>query len=138
MIRRSIAWVALIGLLGLAACGENDTETNATTQTAAGDVARYCALTKELDAEGEKFFSGLGRDASPQEFQGAERRFIEHHENDLDELRQTAPARLKTDVDKLLAGMRRRAGLKPAEDVSEQEATAAEERIQAFERRECR
>lgn len=138
MIRRSIAFVALVALVGLAACGEDDTQTNVVTPPAAGDIARYCALTKKLDAEGEKFFSGLGRDASPREFEAAERRFIQEHMNDLDDLRQAAPAPIKADVDRLLAGMHQRAGLKSAEDVTEQDASAAEERIKAFERRECR
>jgi hypothetical protein len=136
MIRCSSLKIALVALLGLAACGGDDAE-NDRAQTAAGDVARYCALTKELDSAGEMFFSGLGQDASPEEFQAAERRFIEHHSDDLDELRAAAPARLKPDVDKLLAGMHQRAGLKSASDVSEREASAAEERIRAFEKREC-
>jgi hypothetical protein len=137
MIRRSIAVVALAALLS--ACGGDDANNNDRAQTADGDVQRYCTLTKELDAAGEKFFSGLEReDASAEEFEAAERRFVERHSGDLDELRRAAPARLKPDVDKLVAGMRRRAGLKPTIEVSERDASAAEGRIQAFERRGCR
>lgn len=39
---------------------------------------------------------------------------------------------------KLFAGMRERASLKPGIEVSEAQASAAEERIKAFERRSCR
>lgn len=138
MTRLVIPIAAVVALLGLAACGGNDEDDNDNTPTtAAGDVQRYCALTKELDAAGEEIFGALGEDASPEEFEAAERRFVERHARELDELLRVAPARLKPDVETLLAGMRQRAGLRSGVEVSEREASAADERIQAFERREC-
>lgn len=143
MLRRSIITVAVLAALALVACGDDSDEgagnepTTATVATA-GDVERYCALTRELDAEGEQFFAGLGRDASPAQYEAAERRFIEAHSADLDELGRVAPSAIKSDVQKLFAGMRERAGLQPAIEVSEAQASAAEARIQAFEKRSCR
>lgn len=140
MLRLSIAVAALVALLGLAACGGDDPEDggSAARAIAAGDVERYCALTKRLDAAGEEDFRVLEeQDASPEEFQAAERRFIERHARELEELRGVAPARLKPDVDTLLAAMRQRAGLKAPTEVGESKASAAEGRIQAFEEREC-
>lgn len=134
MIRNSIAGIAVAAAV-LAACGDDDDK----TRTSASGADRYCALTAQLDAAGDKFFSELERrDASPQEFEAAERRFVEAHTQELDRLRRAAPASIRSDLDKLVAGMHQRAGLKPAARVSEREASAAEERIRAFERRECR
>lgn len=138
MTRPSIALAAVVALLGLAACGGDDTDDSDNSRaTAAGDVERYCALTKELDAAGEEIFAPLGEDASPEDYEAAERRFVERHTRELDELRQVAPASLRPDVQTLLAGIRQRAGLEPDMQVSEREASAAEERVRAFESREC-
>ena len=144
MLRRSIITVAVVAALALVACGDDARDegagSKATTATvaAAGDVERYCALTRELDAEGEAFFADLGEDARPEQYEAAERRFIETHSDDLDELGSVAPNAIEADVHKLFAGMRERAGLQPAIEVSEAQASAAEERIQAFEQRNCR
>lgn len=54
-----------------------------------------------------------------------------------DELARVAPREIAADVQTLFAGMRQRAGLKPAKQVSEAQASAAESRIRAFERRSC-
>jgi len=89
--------------------GDDDDSTSATrtaTIAAAGDVERYCALTRELDAEGEAFFADLGEDARPEEFEAAERRFIETHRGDA--LARVAPREIATDVHTLFAGMRQR------------------------------
>ena len=139
MLRLSIALAALIALLGLAACGgdDNDDERAGRDTAAAPDVGRYCQLAKELDAKGEEHFASLGEDASPKEFQAAERRFVERYRAQLDELHRVAPTEIKADVDKVLAAMRQRAGLTTTTEVGEREAAAAEKRIQAFEKREC-
>lgn len=139
MLRTSLIAVALVALMGLAACGgsDNDESAKPSASTTAEDRARYCALTRQLDADGEKFFAGLGRDASPKEFEAAERRFIRDSRPQLDELRRVAPRQIAADVDKLLAGMQQRAGLTPAIAVSEAQASAAEKRIQAYEKRNC-
>lgn len=138
MSRTSLVAVALVALLGLAACGADDNDEPATaTPSSAEDRDRYCALTRELDADGEKFFAGLGRDASPKEFEAAERRFVEDSSARLDELQRVAPRQIAADVAKLLAGMRQRAGLQPTITVSEAQASAADERVQAYEKRNC-
>ncbi len=144
MLRRSIITVALLAAIALVACGDDGgdegagREAAAATVAAGGDVERYCALTRELDAEGEAFFADLGEDARPEQYEAAERRFIETHSDDLEELGRVAPSAIRTDVQRLFAGMRERAGLPPAIEVSEAQASAAEERIQAFEKRSCR
>lgn len=140
MTRPTLITIAVAALLGLAACGDDDAGERAatgTTTVVAQDPDRYCALTRELDASGEKFFANLGRDATAKEFEAAERRFIEQSSAKLDELRQAAPQQIAADVEKLLAGMQKRAGLKPAIAVSEAQSSAAEKRIRAYEKRAC-
>lgn len=141
MIRHLTMSAVLAATLALAACGGDEPNSGRATAPATtaqtGDVERYCALVQELDTAGEKFFSGLGEDASPKEYEAAERRFIEEFQPKLSELEQAAPPQIADDVDTLLASMRDRAGLKTATDVTEQEASAAERRIKAFEKREC-
>ncbi|MEX2194896.1 MAG: hypothetical protein WD844_06385 [Thermoleophilaceae bacterium] len=139
MLRLPIVLAALIALLGLAACGGDDNgETTSRADAAATpDVGRYCQLVKELDARGEEHFASLGEDASAEDFEAAERGFVERYEAELDELQRVAPTEIKADAEKLLAAMRQRAGLTTTTEVDEAEAAAAEERIQVFEKREC-
>ncbi len=140
MTRTTLIAIAVAALPGLAACGDDDSGGSAATQTTtvvAQDPVRFCALTRELDASGETFFAKLGRDATPKEFEAAERRFVEQSGAKLDALRQAAPRQIAADVEKLLAGMQKRAGLKPAIAVTEAQSSAAEARIQAYEKRNC-
>lgn len=139
MIRSSAIILALIAALALSACAEEDTSKAQTTTTAAaGDVNRYCALTRQLDAEGEQFFTDLDEDSSPSEFQAAERRMVEHSADELDELQRVAPGQIKSDVRKVVAALHERAGLQPQITVSEAEASAAEKRVMAYEKRNCK
>ena len=141
-MRRSAIIVATVLTLALAACGEDDEDTTAGSQTstaaAAADPDRYCALTRELDAEGEQFFAGLGEDATPEEYEAAERRFITRFAGKLEELEQAAPQEIKRDVGTLLRGQRERAGLPAATKVGESEGATAETRIRAWEKRNCK
>ncbi len=141
MTRTPLIAIAVAAVLGLAACGDDDesggSAATPTTTAVAQDPDRYCALTRELDASGEAFFADLGRDATPKEFEAAERRFVEQSGAKLDALRQAAPQRIAADVEKLLAGMHKRAGLKPAIAVTEAQSSAAEARIRAYEKRNC-
>lgn len=50
---------------------------------------------------------------------------------------RSAPAEIRDDVQKLLAGMRQRAGLEAPDEVTEAEVSAADERVNAFEERAC-
>ena len=141
-MRRPAIIVATVLILALTACGDDgDGETGAGGSTAtvatAVDPDRYCALTRELDAAGEQFFSGLGEDATPEQYEAAERRFMTRFAGKLEELEQAAPREIKRDVGTLLAGQRERAGLPTTTKVEESEGTAAETRIQAWEKRSC-
>lgn len=142
-MRHSALIIAAIATLVLAACGDDDTDTGGSSPTttvaaAAGDAERYCALTRELDREGEQFFASLGEDARPEEYEAAERRFITRFAGKLAELEQAAPREIDDDVDTLLAGQRRRAGLPTPTRVDEAASSAAEERIRAWEQRTCK
>jgi hypothetical protein len=144
-MRRPAVIVAAVLTLALAACGDDDEDaggaggsTATATVAAAGDPDRYCALTRELDAEGEQFFASLGRDATPAQYEAAERRFITRFAGELEEVEQAAPQEIKRDVGTLLAGQRERAGLPTATKVEESEGDAAETRIQAWEKRNCK
>lgn len=140
-MRRPAVIVVTVLTLALAACGDDDEETGAggstATVAAAADPDRYCALTRELDTEGEQFFAGLGEDAKPEEYEAAEQRFITRFAGKLEELEQAAPQEIKRDVGTLLAGQRERAGLPTATKVEESEGAAAETRIRAWENRNC-
>lgn len=134
--------VAAVLTLALAACGgDDDTKTSAGSSTATVAAAaapdRYCALARQLDAEGEQFFAGLGEDAQPEEYEAAERRLVARFAGKLEELEQAAPQEIKRDVATLLAGQRERAGLPTATRIEESEGAAAETRIQAWEKRNC-
>lgn len=146
MLRTSVTAFALVALLGLGACGDDSDEGDtsagnqptATAPAAADpDPERYCALTRRLDAEGEKFFTGLDENATPQQFEAAEAKFVKQMQPKLDELRRVAPRAIAADVEKLLAGMQQRAGMKPAIGVTEAESSAAEARVQRYEKRDC-
>lgn len=142
MLRRSTTTLALVTTLALAACGGDDQsgDTRAATTTSAAatqNTQRYCQLTRDLDAAGEDFFADLGEDAKPEEFEAAERRFVERYGDELEVIRAAAPPEIRDDVQKVLIGMRQRAGLKTPVEVSEAEVEAADERVRAFEERAC-
>ncbi len=138
---RPILILALTSLLALSACGDDDGDGESATQTqtvaAAGDADRYCELTRSLDKQGEKFFAGLDERSTEAEFQAAERRSVEAFADEFEELKRVAPPEIRTDVPKLLAGIQKRAGLQPDIEVTQRQSSAAEERISAFEKREC-
>lgn len=142
MLRRSTTTLAVVTTIALAACGGEDdsTGTPAATTTSAGateNTERYCGLVAEFDAAGEDFFAGLGEDSKPEEFEAAERRFVERYDDELEALGRSAPAEIRDDVQKVLAGMRQRAGLEAPTEVPEAEVDAADERVRAFEERAC-
>lgn len=141
-MRRTAVIIATFATVAIAACGDDDADTSRTSTTptvaaAAPDPDRYCALTRELEAGGEKVFASLGEDARPEEYEAAERRFITRFAGQLEELEQVAPREIERDVATLLAGQRRRAGLPATTTVSEAEGSAAETRILAWEKRNC-
>ena len=140
MLRPSVIAVVLVSLLGVSACGDDDdtATTPPATVAAAGDVDRYCALTRRLDTEGQRFFAGLDEDSSEAQFKAAERRSVEHFADEFAELEQVAPREIRADVPKLLAGLYERAGLRPKIEVTEAESSAAEKRVKAYERRNCK
>jgi hypothetical protein len=132
--------VVVVAALAFAACGEDDsapTTARATATPSAGDAERYCALTRAMDAAGEKFFAALERDkqATPQDYEAAERTFVERFAQEFETIEAAAPAQIRTDVGLLLAGQRRRAGL--GGSVDEAQVGAAERRILRYERRNC-
>lgn len=139
MTRHLTTAIALVATLALAACGEDDTAQTSARATAtppSGDVERYCALTREMDAAGTKFFARLERDnATADDFEAAERRFVERFAPQFEQIEQVAPAAIRADIELLLAGQRARAGLGGA--VDEQAVGAAERRVRRYERRQC-
>ncbi len=147
MFRHLKTLTTVAAALALGACGGDDDPSGeraaaSTTTTQAGtaqgrDAERYCGLVERLDAAGEKFFSDLGEDAEPKDFEKAERRFIEQHAQELSELEQVAPPQIARDVDALMTAMRQRAGIDTTVQVTEKAAQAAERRVKAFEKRAC-
>jgi hypothetical protein len=137
---RFLITAIVLATVALAACGEDDTaqpSARATATPPAGDAERYCALSREMDAAGTKFFARLERkeNATAEDYEAAERRFVERFAPQFDAIETAAPAEIRDDVAILLAGQRQRAGL--GGSVDEAEAGAAEKRVQAYEKRHC-
>ena len=122
-----LAALALAPLVG--GCGDGDAPD-------AGNPARYCALTAELDALGETIFGALPETAGAAEFAAAEQELVRRAGERLDELERVAPEEIRADVPVLIEGLRARAGI-PGAEVDEAEAEAAEQRILAYEERAC-
>ncbi len=101
-----------------------------------GNPDRYCRITQRLGAAGEKAFGGLGRDASPADYEAAERAFVLNNAALLDALISAAPATLTPHVDTMLNSMRERGGL-PVAHVPNDDAANAEKHVHAFERKHC-
>lgn len=123
--------VAVVGLTGLVACGDDD--------EAAGpaDTQRYCELARQLDEAGEEeieidFQSGT---PDPEEVRAEMRQFLDDHDDEIDELQRVAPDEISSDVRDLVAALEEVAttGDFAALDIDE-----GEQRIQEFEERECR
>jgi hypothetical protein len=138
-ILRSATLLTVAIALVAVGCGDDDDEARTVSRSNAS-AERYCELTQRLDAEGEKFFARLEKSAenpTPADFQAAERRFIETFADSLRKIETAAPDAIEDDVRILLEGQRVRAGLAPKDAVSEAEASDAEERVRAFEKRRC-
>jgi hypothetical protein len=132
MSRPRTARLALLAAAALAACGDDAVEPAAVTGP---DL--FCALARELAAAGERHFASLGRDARPEEYEAAERAFVEAQAARLDAIEAAAPPEISADVRTLLAAQRGRAGMPDSTPVDEKAAGAAEERVKGFERRHC-
>jgi hypothetical protein len=129
----TIVMVAAVALVGFG-CGDDDGDEGAPDATAS--VERYCELTRELDRAGEEFFEDLEKDpdATPKDYQAAERQLVEESEESLDELQDVAPAEIKDDVAILVQALSARAGLEAEVPPN---AEAAETRITKFEKQNC-
>ena len=132
---RFLITAIVLATVALAACGDTaQPSARATATPPAGDAERYCALSREMDAAGTKFFARLERkeNATAEDYEAAERRFVERFAPQFDAIETAAPAEIRDDVAILLAGQRQRAGLGGSVD-----AGAAEKRVQAYEKRHC-
>ena len=137
---RYLTTAIVLATFALAACGDDDTaqpSARATATPPAGDAERYCALSREMDAAGTKFFARLERkeNATAEDYEAAERRFVERFAPQFEAIEQAAPSEIRSDIEILLAGQRQRAGL--GGSVDEAEAGAAEKRVQAYDKRHC-
>ena len=128
----TIGIVAAVALVGFG-CGDDDGDG---APAATASVERYCELTRELDRAGGRTFEELEKDpeATPKDFQAAERQLVEDNEESLEELQEVAPVAIKDDVASLVHALSVRAGL---EDKVPQDAEAAETRITKFEKQNC-
>jgi hypothetical protein len=129
----TIVIVAAVALVGFG-CGDDDGDEGA--QVASASVERYCELTRELDRAGGEIFEDLEKDpdATPKDFEAAERQMVEENEGSLEELQEVVPAEIQNDVAILVEALRARAGLEA--EVSP-DAEAAETRIDKFEKQNC-
>jgi hypothetical protein len=129
--------------LALAACGEDETaptSAGAPATAAAGDPERYCALTREMDTAGTKFFARLERkhgkeEPTAEDYEAAERAFVQRFATQFEAIEEAAPAEIRDDIEILLAGQRQRAGLGGSLDQAQ--VSAAERRVRRYERRHC-
>jgi hypothetical protein len=141
--RLLIALIVAAGLLG--ACGDDNggattTEgatTPATTPAAGGDLERYCALTEEGDRVGREAFREPQKDpnATEEDFEQAERQFVEDNEDLLNDLQAAAPEPIREDVAFLVKATR--AGVGQGPEVDQAAAEAAQKRTDRYERENC-
>jgi hypothetical protein len=129
----TIVIVAAVALVGFG-CGDDDGDEGAPDATAS--VERYCELTRELDRAGTEIFEDLEKDpnATPKDFEAAERQLVEENKESLEDLQEVAPAEIKNDVAILVEALRARAGLEAEVRAG---AEAAETRIDKFEKPNC-
>lgn len=138
--------VSLVALLGLVSCG-NDPEPPSNEGAVAQDdeedegegpsAELYCELVEELDDAGDDFFKELedDEDASMKDYEKAERDFFREYESEMDELIAAGPDEIADDVRTIVASIKSRAGLGPK--VPQGEASAAEKRVQRYEKQNC-
>ena len=129
---KRVFWVGVVSLASVfgVGCGDDDDE--------ASSVERYSELVQELDEAGSEAFADLEEDesATEEDFAEAERRFVDDHQDDFDELREVAPDEIADDIEVLLAAQEERAAGGEQEEASD-EVVAAEERVGAFEASNC-
>ena len=103
------------------------------------DRQRFCAVGQRLERAGRRAFAGLDgqNEASRAEVRKAERQFAAQHGQLLGEVQRVAPRPIQSDVRTLVAATFARAGL-GGQAPPRQKAQAAEQRVSAFERRNCR
>jgi hypothetical protein len=127
--------------LALTACGDDEAPTtrssaeSASTSAEGGDVDRYCELVAELNALGEQIFAGLPEEAAPEEVMLREQELVEQGAAQLDELERVAPDEIADDVPVVLDDLRARAAT--GEQPDAEAASAAEERVRAFDEEHC-
>ena len=131
---KCIGGLAILAIVA-AGCGDDDDGEGVGD---GGDLERYCELVDELDAAGTEMFAPLEADenATEEDFEEAERQFVEDHEDDFDELREVVPDEIADDIEVLLDAQDERASGGDQEETSDEAATA-EERVEAFETANC-
>lgn len=137
MTTRKLVPLAAIAIsaLALAGCAGTDPDpAPAAAPADSGDVARYCALVAELNGIGERIFADLPEDAAPEELMRGQAMLVQQGAAQLAEQEQVAPAEIRADVPIFLADLRARATGTRADPAA---AQAAEERILAFDERNC-
>lgn len=137
MTTRKLVPLAAIAIsaLALAGCAGTDPDpAPAAAPADSGDVARYCALVAELNGIGERIFADLPEDAAPEELMRGQAMLVQQGAAQLAELEQVVPAEIRADVPIFLADLRARATGTRADPAA---AEAAEERILAFDERNC-
>lgn len=143
-------WLRVLGLVsvlvlafGLAACGEDeipDGDAGASGDQVTGEAGNpelYCELVAELEEAGAAAFDEVesNKDATDEDYANAERAFVEDNQENLDALVEAGPDEIAEDVRVLIDSIRGRANLGPK--VPQKEATAAEQRITAYEEENC-
>jgi hypothetical protein len=128
-----------LAALALAGCsGQDPAPTQApaaTAQTATGDANRYCTLVAELNRIGQRVFADLPENAPPDEESRRQGLLVQQGATQLAELERVAPAEIRADVITFLTNLRARASASQGPDPAA--AQAAEQRIRAFEERNC-
>ena len=130
----------LLLALCLGGCGGDDDESQPSTvgaQTAeTADLGRYCELVGELDQAGRAVFAEVesNPNATREDFEAAEREFVESQAQTLEELTETAPSAISADAGLVVESLRARAGLV---DEPPPGAGQAESRVRAFEKQNC-
>jgi hypothetical protein len=118
--------LALTAMFVPAACGGDD----------GPDEEAFCDTLRQLD-EAEDPTEGLDENATEEDFEEALRDQFREFEDEIDDLRSSAPDEIEDDVNTVADAVQEFADGGSVEDIDNEEVTAASDRLDEFQAESC-